>query len=284
MSDIAYEGTNEFGVPLPEDGYNTAVFSENLNFANDNSFGWNGGKTGSLDDSGVENFKENTLNSSNRRSFSKSHSPKYRSSIDDLMIGDVRLNRIAQAEAAIRQEMFKECTFRPEILPLPQSYGTMKGIDTPFHDRVSKWNKEKETEIKLKKRAVLLNETAECSFKPKINRKSEQVIREIRGSDEPTESANDRLYKSAALYNEQRYKLIEDEKLKEDHLERTTCTFKPELLSSRNKQYADVSPKVNRQTGPATPQTGARHNYHPTPAASTDLTKEHTFQPKVCQQ
>jgi hypothetical protein len=54
----------------------------------------------------------------------------------NMSLGDVgRMNRIAHAEVAIRQEMFKECTFRPQIKQLPGSYGTLKDTGTQFLDR-----------------------------------------------------------------------------------------------------------------------------------------------------
>jgi hypothetical protein len=36
-------------------------------------------------------------------------------SMDDSGVSDLRMSRLAQAEAAMRQEIFKECTFRPQI-------------------------------------------------------------------------------------------------------------------------------------------------------------------------
>jgi hypothetical protein len=39
---------------------------------------------------------------------------------------DARSNRMVQNEALIREEMFRECTFRPKIKELPSSYGIGK--------------------------------------------------------------------------------------------------------------------------------------------------------------
>ena len=60
--------------------------------------------------------------------------------------------------------MFKECTFRPNIKPLPSSYGAMKDSGTPFHLRVSKWSKEKEAEVRKKMLMMEKNEVAEVIF------------------------------------------------------------------------------------------------------------------------
>ncbi len=214
---------------------------------------------------------------------SKNQSPKYRSSMDDMMMGDARMTRIAQAEAAIRQDMFKECTFRPEILSLPSSYGAMKGLDTPFHDRVTKWQKDKETEIKNKTKAVKNSEVSECTFHPKINRNSEKAIRDLRGASNTEGTANDRLYRSANLYTEQRYKLIEEEKLKEDNLERSQCTFQPQLAAKKNKLYQQVNSKVHREIV-STPQQHQAYNSISSAGGSNQqppLSKDYTFIPKV---
>lgn len=243
---------------------------------------WNGG---SIDDSGIDTLRD----ADNRR---KSNIPtlKYRASYDDLLLGDARLNRIAQAEAIIRQDMFKECTFRPEIISLPSSYGAMKGADTPFHDRVTKWQRERDMEIKNKAHALQKSEVADCTFHPKINRNSDRAIREIRGNN-TEETANDRLYKSANLYNEQRYKLIEDERQKENLRERSECTFQPQLIASRNRLYSQVNSKVNTS---GTPHKTSIHrqrsqgssnmssnNSQQDQGSSRGLSKDHTFTPKV---
>ena len=69
---------------------------------------------------------------------------------DDSML-DARSNRIAQTEAAVRQEMFKDYTFKPQIKALPNAYGAVKDDKTPFYQRVTKWQKEKEVEASKRK-------------------------------------------------------------------------------------------------------------------------------------
>jgi hypothetical protein len=245
-------------------------YSDQNSTKNTNTYSWVA-QNGASDDSMIGSQRDSRM--ANAR---KTQSPKFRASYDDLLVGDARMNRIAQAEAAIRQDMFKECTFRPEILSLPPSYGTMKGIDTPFHDRVTKWQKEKENEIKNKSKAVQSSEISECTFHPKINRNSDRAIRELRGNNE--ESANDRLYKSANLYNEQRFKLIEDEKIKEDDIERSECTFQPQLITKKNRLYSQVNSKFDQ---PATPVRGGPHAYNQQPPLSSSVSKDCTFIPKV---
>ena len=78
-------------------------------------------------------------------------SPSYftRNSNQDMSYGghDARSNRIAQTEAAIRHEMFKDCTFRPQIKDLPAYYGAKRDNESSFNDGVSRWQRDKEMEI-----------------------------------------------------------------------------------------------------------------------------------------
>merc|ERR1719329_500783 len=135
---------------------------------------------------------------------------------------------MAQAEEAIRQEMFKDCTFRPSIKALPNSYGAMKDNGTSFLQRANKWTKEREAELKKKYDAMQRNELAVCTFTPKLSKNSERTVREMRGN--MREDFAERLYKSSNLLTEQRYKLIEHERAKEDYNEKLQCTFQPQLI------------------------------------------------------
>ena len=44
----------------------------------------------------------------------------------EMIYTDARSNRMLQNEAMIREEMFRECTFRPKIKELPSTYGIGK--------------------------------------------------------------------------------------------------------------------------------------------------------------
>lgn len=193
----------------------------------------------------------------NEAQYSNQHSPDYAQHspsqenynfFDDsnmnLSMGDVgRMNRMAQAEVAIRQEMFKDCTFRPHIKALPNSYGAMKDNGTSFLQRSNKWTKEKEAEMKKKLDAVQRNELADCTFTPKLSKNSERTVREMRGN--AREDFAERLYKSSNLLTEQRFKLIEHERAKEEYNESVQCTFQPQLIT---KKFNDgVTSKVFRE-------------------------------------
>jgi hypothetical protein len=172
---------------------------------------------------------------------------------------------MAQAELALKQEMFKECTFRPEIKPLPASYGQMKDDETPFYTRVNKWQKDKESERLRKEEAFKQSELDECTFKPQISKNSELAVRMVRGESNP-EMTSDRLYKSYELSFEERAKLIESEKVKALKRLQEDCTFKPQLSTKKdlfNQVHAKFSTITKRN-----------ENHHPD-------AKECTFTPKV---
>ena len=95
-----------------------------------------------------------------------------RRSADDSLVADARTNRIAQTEAAIRHEMFKDCTFRPRIKDLPSHYGTTREDEGEFYDRVTKWQKEKDAEGERRHNLAEKSLVEDCTFKPKINRNS----------------------------------------------------------------------------------------------------------------
>eukprot|EP01038_Epipyxis_sp_PR26KG_P009888 gene9888-13301_t len=199
-----------------------------------------------------------------------SQSPKFtRRSMDDASLFDARQNRIAHAEAAIREEMFKHCTFRPTIKALPITYGTMKDTNAPFLVRVNKWKEKKDLELKKKSQAVQKSEIADCTFKPTISKNSERAIREMRGDRDYELPANERLYKTSALTTEQRIRMIEEERFKEEQQELEECTFQPQLVTSKNL-YNDVNPKYGMPTTPK-----------PEGLVRDWQTKDCTFTPKI---
>ena len=171
-----------------------------------------------------------------------------RTSMDDSYVmhgsGDARSNRIAQTEAAIRQEMFKECRFRPQIKELPSFYGGNKEKDSDFYERVTKWQREKDAEAARRKQAMDNSDLIGCTFQPKINRNSERAVKEIRGGD-VNEHATDRLYKNSELAINQRSKFIEDEMLRERQEEEANCTFKPKL-NATGKKFQQVKSKFQK--------------------------------------
>eukprot|EP00981_Chlorochromonas_danica_P001979 scaffold409_cov167-Ochromonas_danica.AAC.11 len=227
--------------------------------------GANGGISGiriSMDDSMMDAYRDGpdtypTLKRAN------SFSNLSRKSLDDAYYADPRIQRLLQTEATIRQEMFKECTFRPKIKDLPNHYGPLKETGTPFVTRMKKWKETKEHELRMKENLTKKVEEEQCSFKPNINKLSKRAIQELRGSS--PESAHERLYRSSNVIEENRTKLIEEESMRELRNFETECTFKPQLVTKSNPLFQQVQPK-----------------FHRTPSAKKNDTSTLTIQNKDC--
>lgn len=197
-------------------------------------------------------------------------SPSYftRQTAEDSFSGhDARTNRIAQAEAAIRHEMFKDCTFRPKIKDLPAYYGATARDRSRdggnFNDRVNRWQREKELEQSRKKNLTDISELEDCTFHPKINRNSLRAVKEIRGDDH--DDPSERLYKNHELSILQKTKFIEEELGRERELEVKECTFQPNIR--QDAAFSQVKPKVSSK-----PKTYAEPSVDP---------KKYTFAPNV---
>jgi len=212
---------------------------------------------------------------STRKPRSSSTGNFLRRSVEDNTLSqpDVRSQRIMQAELAIRQEMFRECTFRPQIKPLPASYSAAVDNEAPFYDRVEKWRKEKEQEATRRKQLTAEHEVEGCTFHPKINKNSVKAVRETRISNS-NESANERLYKNAEAVATQRTRFVEEELRMERSRDELECTFQPNLATKASKdKFSDLQPKYMVIPEPK------RNPTHP-PVTPKEL-KECTFKPKV---
>lgn len=89
----------------------------------------------------------------------------YRSQDDNSLPNSSRLNRAVQSEAAVKQEMYKEFTFKPQLnksnVP-SNSKSTPINKQTPFYSRVTKWQQESQTKTATKKKIVDNSEIQEC--------------------------------------------------------------------------------------------------------------------------
>jgi len=214
--------------------------------ANHDSNNWESNNRVSLDDEGLNLYmgNEGFDDSGIRGGYS---SPKYtRRSMDDSMAGgDARANRVSNTEAAIRAEMYKDCTFRPNIKGLPQHYGAMKDIDTPFNDRVAKWQRERDLSREKKSKLIEHGEQAECTFKPKINHNSNKAIKEIRGADH-VEDVSKRLYQNSEVSLLQRHQLVKETKEKEEEALQQECTFQPKLITATAQVHQMVHSRLSQ--------------------------------------
>lgn len=231
-----------------------------------NNGNWN--NRGSVDDEGVSLYNRDGADSfggsGSRGRFS---SPKYtRHSVDDFAT-DARTNRVLNAEAAMRQEIYKECTFRPNIKDLPSHYGAKKDLNMPFETRVSKWQKEKDLALEKKAMELQNSEKAACTFHPKISDNSYKAIKEIRGADF-NDNASQRLYKNSELSLQQRAQVINEIKQKEEQALLEQCTFKPQLVTKDAPVHHSVQSKFTLASNPK-------------PEAQPSDLKNCTFTPKV---
>eukprot|EP00605_Chrysophyceae_sp_TOSAG23-4_P002523 GSChrysophyteH1.ASY1.ANO1.2788.1 assembled CDS len=198
-------------------------------------------------------------------SYGMNDSSYFARSIDDSVIGrDSHRERIAQSEAAIRDDMFKthNSTTRPKIKVVPPSFGD-------FYNRVTRWQKEKTNAATHRKHIQDESNLESCTFHPKINKNSLRALREIRGGVTKSDAA-DRLYKNHELSILQRSKYIEEELAREKTLEVEECTFQPDTSASNTEKFRQVRCKVTA--------VAKKHQYDPT---SHPDAKKCTFTPKV---
>ena len=246
----AYHGQNH-GIMFEE----TPPHGESANWSGNNNNNNHNHLRTSVDDEGLNLYTEGLGMESNsgRAGSGRFSSPKYtRRSMDDSLVAtDARMNRIANAEAAMRQEIYKECTFRPNIKDLPSSYGAKKELDVPFHTRVTKWKKEKEQSLETKSKIILNGEKAACTFHPKINRNSDKCVKDIRGPDASADDASVRLYKNSEQSMQQRMQAINEIREKEELALQQECTFKPQLITKNATVHQAVQSKF---TLPSTPK------------------------------
>jgi len=167
--------------------------------------------------------------------------------------------------------MFRDFTFKPQIKALPPSYGAPKDKDLPFHERVSKWQRERDLDASRRKEMTSQSELVDCTFRPRINKASARAVREIRGDQ--GEAANERLYKTNDLLQTQRSRFVEEQLRLERQSEEQECTFKPQL-AAKQKAFKYVQPKYDKQPAVERSITAER-------GRSTALGSEYTFTPKV---
>lgn len=198
-----------------------------------------------------------------------------------------RVTKVAKSESQIKQEIFKECTFKPVIKPLPPSYGPLKEDGTPFVTRVMKWNKEKQLNIMKKNEIINKMNDDLCTFQPKINKNSLNSVKFNRGMNQSdkkdVEKITERLYNNHIIMYNLKNELYNKEREKAREEEEEQCTFQPIL--TYNKNYQDVKPKYldvfNKEKRS---DEDARRSYEEKLLAdeiNKERMKECTFAPKV---
>jgi hypothetical protein len=228
---------------------------------------------------------------------------------EDANVVNARTTRIAQAESAIRQDMFKECTFKPQITKLPKSYGADGNAkdSTPFYQRVMRWQKDKDMEAKRRVEMHRENDVTDCTFKPQINKTSEKVARSgvsktglsitgmpigseggapaggnivnpNRKKATAEESANERLFRSGELSEQAKRQALEETIQMQQEKERLDTEY--HIYTTNNAKYHHITPRVYNGLLDNNPQDEFNN---PTRSRSSTPAKDPscTFTPKV---
>ncbi|CAM9749577.1 unnamed protein product [Chrysoparadoxa australica] len=144
--------------------------------------------------------------------------------------------RARRAEEVVREELMAECTFKPRIKPLPQSYGAPKNGNTPFLARVTQWQRDCHEQVTRKRFDGDDQELAGCTFSPTINKSSRRAAtlrrQEAGDFDVPM---HERLYEAGLLKTAERARLAAEAKAREEATLAQECTFKPRTSGSHGK-------------------------------------------------
>lgn len=170
--------------------------------------------------------------------------------MDDSAVVNSRNTRVAQTETAIRQDMFKECTFKPVIRKLPRSYGTSATANDSFYDRVMKWQKERDALAKNRLKMHQESYKTDCTFNPQISRYSERAAAQSRAQSTKHSdsggggkiSTNERLYKSTLLARE--HKKFAEEEIKREQDEKLRQENEYRIHGAKNPKYKEIGPRV----------------------------------------
>lgn len=204
----------------------------------------------------------------------------------------------SSAPKAERLSDLQECTFKPQIRPLPASYGVSgKPLQTaPFQTRIKEWQLRKELEAQ-KKRAEEENKDLEgCTFQPRINDRSRRTASQTR--PDASLPVSERLYNYSAdrrglSVSRERTRASSSYETKEEEELRTECTFEPKINRNRDAtpvraRYLDHTQSSRQAGSRAGPGAGAGSAYgsasgvpsaRPSPLPSG--MEECTFTPQV---
>lgn len=119
-----------------------------------------------------------------------------------------RSKRFSRSLLDIKQEMWKDCTFKPSIKKLPSHYGPKKEGAEPFYDRVMRWSQTREHEVEQQRQKSAQKELAGCTFTPKLNANSKRAVEMSRADTEL--SASERLYKQIEVIKQNKQRCVLD--------------------------------------------------------------------------
>lgn len=184
----------------------------------------------------------NNENKSSRGDISRSHRKKSisftKKCTDNATLEQsYQTSQLAKDKKEAEKMMMKECSFSPTVKPLPRAYGPNKTAGSLVYNRLTKWEKAREVDMKQKMIQRAHEEVKGCTFKPHINRKAPKLPGE--------KSATARLYEESAMIAANKARLAEEIKSKENEEMAQECTFKPRLCTKRGA-WTRVEPKYNQ--------------------------------------
>jgi hypothetical protein len=196
--------------------------------------------------------------------------------------GQMQQSRAEQAAQERKEAQLSECTFKPQIRPLPSSYGTMRDKGVPFYDRVKRWQEHKKVEEDRIAKEQENAQLSECTFAPNINPNPDPTA--LDGS--VAIAASQRLYKPKTVQKKDEV-AAQAEQREKDEIART-CTFKPQINRSRTETPSAYKYWQHGQQVAASSATPLRHTAASTPGRAARAPKTPsaadpscTFTPKI---
>jgi len=182
-------------------------------------------------------------------------------------------NKTEDTLLQIQQKLFSECTFQPQINPLPTTVNKtrLKNLSKiPFFERAMMWKQKKEENAYNKAREQKQQEESDCSFHPRVNPMiPTNAYLGSTARDTPSARAKSGIHEK--LYNDhlkRESKLKQQhEKLKQDRM-KDTCTFKPQIT----KKSARAKPRYMQPKGLSQIQREQ---------AKMDAEQHFSFKPKI---
>lgn len=183
--------------------------------------------------------------------------------------GMTRSKRFSRSLLDLRQEAWKDYTFKPSIKKLPSYYGPRKEEGEPFYQRVMRWSQTRESEIEEQRQKAAHKEVASCTFTPRLNPNSKRAVQAIRA--ETDMSASDRLYKQLEVIKQNKQRLEAEHERKQREAEEKACTFQPRLVSTPKYREYHTPDFMERSRSWAEKSIMSRKDDEP----------EYPFQPKI---
>lgn len=154
-----------------------------------------------------------------------------------------------------------------------------------------RWQREKQLEGERRTTRTKQGELEGCTFQPKINKNSIKAMKIIRGTsnssfpnsrnsdsrhskEQNSVATTNRLYESNMVLLQQKNKLAEEEKYREEKIHKQECTFQPRLSTRKNSQFATVDPRYDKVRVLTIQELKEKEKEQPPP-------KDCTFTPKV---